>query len=546
MRRWAWCLGLVVAVAAGGTAGAGLPAASVLEGYIALRGGDAEGALDAFRRALADDPDSAAIRAEIIRILGSRKDYDDALTVVDDGLRRRPEHPELLLLRARLLRALDRPGEAAAAAKRAAEVGGSEEAYGLAVRLLEAGGRADDALALTARWSEAHPDDPEAWFARGRILIRRGDADGAHRALRKVLGLDPNHRAGLRALAALEEDQDNLAAAEALYRRVIEANPHDVEARFRLGQLLIKQDRAAEAVEEFQAAERWSGGNANLRFQLGLLLLQSDRAAEAETVFLAMAKANGDDVRAWYLLGVSRLAQEKYPEAIEALDRVPPTALSYPDALIRKAFALQGLERREEARSLLRGWLDDHPADEEVRLALAGLFEEEGDYRSAADLIESYLAGHETDNAKVYFTLGVLYDKLKDWRRSAEYMKQCLDRDPDDAHALNYLGYTYAEHGVNLEEAERLILRAIELKPDNGFIIDSLGWVYFRQGRYDEAVATLKKALETAPEDPVIWEHLGDAYLALGDGDQARDAYRKALDLSPDSEEVQRKLEDLR
>jgi len=145
-----------------------------------------------------------------------------------------------------------------------------------------------------------------------------------------------------------------------------------------------------------------------------------------------------------------------------------------------------------------------------VALALAGLWEDEGEYRTAVDLLEAFIARYEATNASLYFTLGVLYDKLKDWRRSVEYMKRSLELKPDDPHALNYLGYTYAEHGVNLDEAERLILRALEFKPEDGFITDSLGWVYFQQGRYGDAVETLRLAISRAPEDPVIWEHLGD------------------------------------
>ena len=345
--------------------------------------------------------------------------------------------------------------------------------------------------------------------------------------------------------AVLEEEAGNLEAAEGLYRRVIEVNPHSVEARLRLGQILLRGGAVDEAVKVFEAAERWSGGDPGLRFRLGVLLLQFDRPGEAEKVFRDMAEGHRDDSQARYLLGVSLLAQEEYAEAIEVFARIGPDDAQHSDALVRRAIALGSLERGAEARALLEARLTEAPQDEEVALALAGLFEDGGEYRAAVELLEAFVGRAEVENARVFFTLGVLHDKLKDWQTCAEYMKRSLKLRPDDAHALNYLGYTYADQGVNLEEAERLILRALELRPQDGFITDSLGWVYFKQERFEEAVTILRRAVESAPKDPVIWEHLGDALWKLGKPEQALEAYRKTLEISPDTGSAREKVEQL-
>jgi tetratricopeptide (TPR) repeat protein len=545
MRKIALLIGLLAAA----TPAPARPSAAVtplMRAYVAQRSGDLDGALEAFLEALEIDPDSVAIRLEAARILGSKKRYDEALTLAEAGIGRRREDPQLHLLKARLLEILGRLEDAAAAAQEAAETGAGNDAYLLAVRLLERLDRHEEALATAGLWAQASPDSPEPHFARGRILARRGDSDQARQSLGRALQIDPNHRVSLRVMAGIEDQAGNLGVAGTLYRRVIAANPHDVESRFRLGQILVKQDRVDEAVKVFEAAERWGGSDPALRIRLGVLLLQADRAADAEDVFRAMARTNSGDTQARYLLGVALLSQEKHEEALDAFSRIPEGSPEYSDAVVRRAIALEGLGREDEAQGLLEDWLVDHPDDEEVLVALAGLREGEGDYRAAADLLESYLARQSTANARVLFTLGVLYDKLKDWRESAEYMKRSLELEPDDPHALNYLGYTYAEHGVYLDEAERLILRALELKPDDGFITDSLGWVYHKQGRYKEAEETLRKAVERAPDDPVIWEHLGDTLRALGDTQAAREAYEKTLEVSPETESARRKLEELR
>ena len=108
-------------------------------------------------------------------------------------------------------------------------------------------------------------------------------------------------------------------------------------------------------------------------------------------------------------------------------------------------------------------------------------------------------------------------------------MKQVLKIEPDNADALNFLGYTYADLGQNLQEAKKLVAKALEISPDDGYIVDSMGWVYFKLGEYEKALGYLKRAVELAPKDPVIREHLGDAYLKTGDPEKALETYRISL-----------------
>jgi len=125
-------------------------------------------------------------------------------------------------------------------------------------------------------------------------------------------------------------------------------------------------------------------------------------------------------------------------------------------------------------------------------------------------------------------------------------MKKVLEINPDNADALNYIGYTYAEQGVNLDRAEEMVKKALRLKPRDGYIIDSLGWVYFKKGDYKKAVRHLEEAEAYASEDPLIKEHLGDAYLKADLKDRALEMYERALVLEPDKDELKKKIETLR
>jgi Flp pilus assembly protein TadD len=121
-----------------------------------------------------------------------------------------------------------------------------------------------------------------------------------------------------------------------------------------------------------------------------------------------------------------------------------------------------------------------------------------------------------------------------------------LEIKPDNAQALNYIGYTYADRGINLDEAEALIKQALQLKADDGYITDSLGWVYFKKGDFEKAVAELEKAQHLAPDDPVIAEHLGDAYAKRNANEKAIQMYERALKLDPKKAELQDKIKKLR
>jgi tetratricopeptide (TPR) repeat protein len=520
--------------------------APALRGFYLEAAGDREGALAALRDAVAADAESVELRGALAELLvGSRK-LDGALALLDEGLARRPGQPRLLLFRARLQDLMGRREEAAATALEAAAKGAGDEGYGLAVRLLELTGKAAEAEEAARRWAAESPKSADPLLAMGQLKLTRGDKEGARDALTRALELSPGHLESLRTLAGLEEEAGHGEAAAALYRKVVDSNPHDAEARFRLAQLLLKLGRTDEALALLTESQRWTGSDPALALRLGVLFLQADRAAEAETVLRPYAQAHGEDSRGLYLFGVTLLAQKKYEEALAVLGRIPKGAEEYPDALSRRAAALEGLGKREESVKLLEDWLSEHPDDEEVAVSLADLHDDHGNPRAGVDLLERLLARKPSQNPRFYFALGILYDKLKDWAKSVEYMKRSLALAPDDPVVLNYLGYTYADQGVNLEEAEKLVRRALDLKPDDGAITDSLGWVYYKQGRKADAVAALRKAVELSPKDAVIWEHLGDALRAAGDVKGAREAYRKAVEADPGYEAAKKKLEELR
>ena len=152
----------------------------------------------------------------------------------------------------------------------------------------------------------------------------------------------------------------------------------------------------------------------------------------------------------------------------------------------------------------------------------------------------------DSKNIELIFLLGVIYEEIDEFDNFLIQMAKVIKVDPKHANALNYIGYTLAEKGIRLNDAEKYIKRALEVKPSSGHIIDSLGWLYYKKGDYDKAVKELERAMTFLPEDPVIAEHLGDAYIKTRNLRKALAVYEKAVSLDPNNKDLNLKLEKLK
>lgn len=143
----------------------------------------------------------------------------------------------------------------------------------------------------------------------------------------------------------------------------------------------------------------------------------------------------------------------------------------------------------------------------------------------------------------INYYIGSLYERKKDIVMAEKYFKKSIEFNPEHADAYNYLGYMWAEQGINLEESTKFIQKALDIDPNNGAYIDSLGWSYYQRGMIFEAIEELKKAVKFLDKDPVIREHLGDAYHKMGKVEEAINEWKRAYIMDPHSESLKTKLE---
>jgi tetratricopeptide (TPR) repeat protein len=278
--------------------------------------------------------------------------------------------------------------------------------------------------------------------------------------------------------------------------------------------------------------------------------LAGDGVVDAGQLYLQLALLVRPDFSvAQYALGELYDQLKNYEQANTAFERVPRESPLWLNAQLRKAYDLNSLERVEEAKSLLVELIKAYPDDMRSYYTMGNLLRGNKEYAAAVDYygkaIER-LGATEKSQWSVYYARGVCYERVKDWPKAEADLRKALELDPNQELTLNYLGYSWVDQSLNLKEAMDLIRRAVQLRPNDGYFVDSLGWAYYRQKDFDQAVKQLERAVELKPDDPVINDHLGDAYWHVGRQLEAKFQWKQALDLKPEAEEeakIKKKLE---
>jgi tetratricopeptide (TPR) repeat protein len=290
------------------------------------------------------------------------------------------------------------------------------------------------------------------------------------------------------------------------------------------------------------------------------ILIDSPQAGAAEVLYglgAALGRRGGEDLGLIYLqlslylvpshqLALLSLADLyeglKKPElAIKTYERMPPNSPLERSALIQRAIDLDGSDRSDEAKAALEKLIAASPSDIEAIMALGNLLRGRKQFAECGDVYSKGLATMPVPDKSawtLFYFRGICYERSKQWPKAEADLKKALELFPDQPHVLNYLGYSWIDKGMNLDEGMAMIKRAVEQRADDGYIVDSLGWAYYRIGKYEEAVKELDRAVELKPEDPTINDHLGDAYWKVGRTVEARFQWAHARDLGPEAEDL--------
>ncbi len=568
---------------------------ATMKAMLLEREGKRGDALAAYEEALAAASDSVFLLTRVARLRLDQGSAEAALAVAERAAQLAPKDAEVQMTLAQALWGVGDATRANLMIEHVLELSPKDD-NALAAMAQQYFNQADWAPA--ARWFEEllkrDPDRLPVRHALGLCRLRLGQYDAAIEQFRKVLEKYPNRETYL-AMAEAMEGKGDLSDAVKLYTWMAHGQKDDVESRRRLARLLVKfgspQDHHAAAqwyedilriipddeealrqmaylrftFKEYTKAEEYlskalaahpdSAEGQRLALQMGSAYLQLVKdASGALHVFQMLKQATPDSPLADKGLGLAYLTMNQRPQAIAAFEsacRQAPDALDLHVNLIelyrRERNFEAMLTHLDEAARLVAGASGE---DDKKRLifvhdvrAEALLELKRYDQARAAAQAALALDPEDEDACMLLAQTYLEQDQLPEAEKIA---RDFLSRQPQNAHMLNFLGYSLADKNLRLEEAEQLIRRALDLAPDNGSIVDSLGWVLYRKGRYGEAIAELERAARLSPDSPEIIDHLGDAYWAAKRPQQARQQWQRALELNPSNKQVEEKIANLK
>ena len=504
-------------------------------------------ALEEVQKALALKPDSPGLEFSLARLYIKTQKIPEALDHVRRALELDPKFQDGYYLLAEIHISQGRWEGALEAYQKLAALNPRDEEilFNLGVLYLQLK-KTNQGLEQFQKLVDVNPNSEKGHYFLAKIHQDLKQYDRARHHFQETIKINPNHENAYLGLGTLFDITEQPKQAMTIYQKVLQINPGNLEAQEKAGDQYLKQGKFEAGHELLQALKKNAGRDFDTRFRIGIIYLENKRFDQAASEFSELLAERPAEDRVKYFLANTWIEQRQYGKAEEILGSISRPSDYYPQSLILKSYILEKEKKIKEAIQLLQSALMMMPKKIELYLALASLYEQDNHLQESKKIL---LEGIEMDPdlAELYFRLGALLDKMGQKKESLNQLKTAVKKDPFHVQALNYLGYTYAERGSNLDEAETLIKRALKFRPNDGFILDSLGWVYFKKKKYDEALIELEKAWKLAPNDPVIGEHLGDAFGKKNNWEKALKTYRRVLELTPpnkDKEAVLKKIKE--
>lgn len=503
--------------------------------------GRTEEAIAAYSEVLRHQPDQFFLARKTAHLLAREGRQEEALALLEESLERNAGHPYAHISLSEYL-ATYHGGDPVGLA-RAIEVVENAVAlfpdnpavYEHLVKLLVSADRRDDARAAVMTAAKRDNDDPHFWLRLGRLAVRvmpssenggTPDTSLVDGIYAKALDFSEGKAEVIEKVAEYYHAAGQLDRAISAYAGILQSQPDRLDLRERLARAYGAKGDGEKEIETYRSIVEIDPENADIHKRIAGILLQSERHKEAIPhlqAALSITKGSAEEYRALGAMMIDLKEHEASVEFLEAAAYLFPEAADFPFLL---TFAFAGGERWEEALKQFEKTLDlageaqPHLLNEHFYFRYAAAHERHGNFGKAEDL----------------------------FRKTIEMIAK---NDPNDenqeftATVYNYLGYMWLENDMKIDEAGELIKTAVELDPDSGAIADSLGWFYFKKGKYEEAKDELLRA-ETLieQEDAVIYDHIGQVFHQLGDREKAVEYLEKAVALDPEKEEYAERLDE--
>ncbi len=378
-----------------------------------------------------------------------------------------------------------------------------------------------------------NPDNSNAhvaWYYLGRVRLEdnKDDVGGrAEYAFQQAMTLKPSFVDPLLSLGALFESTGRKEKALNLFANYQEKYGPNATVAETLSQIYLEKEQFNKALEQFAIIEAADPEDLNARVKIAFILIQEKRYNEAilklEDLLGRMPSA--DKVR--FYLGAVYEEVKNYKAAVPHFLKIQVGSPFFAESRVHASYLYKLIGQSDKAVSTIEDAIKDMPDHAPFYTLYASHLDDRREFAKAATMLKDAVKRFP-QNAQLQYFLGNMYDHLGDRKATIDQMKIVLAIDENYVQALNYLAYTYAETGAELDSAEKLARRALELKPQDGYVMDTLGWVLFKRGSFEESVKVLEDAHRLQPDEAIIADHLGDAYYYFRMPERAKRLYEKA------------------
>jgi tetratricopeptide (TPR) repeat protein len=554
--------------------------------------GDSDGALTLMKKALDYNRDSSDVHLELAMLLGDAGKSQDAIAYAQEAARLDPQNPapHWVLARLYLGARLNLNGEFGKAVQELETIRDLDPKNGNVYFLL--GGvyqelnEPEKSIQAYEKYQEIARDSDSGYFEIARYYSEHGNPEKAIDYLKKGLELRPDSLNSLSLLGKIYSDLGRTQQVISIYRKlnhltednpdlkqylasllyeegeypeagelledVLGKNPGNGEAAILLGRVYIEQKKFSKALEILQSV---GDKNPDLRkkalFHTGIAYKDNNEFPKAIKIFSDLLKETPDDTEEnrnnrllfqYHLISI----YQKEGKNAEAVSIAKENYDRNPENLRQGIFYAQTLAdagETDKSLQLLNSLLESNPSETDLYIHMSQIYIKAKRYREAEKILlqaEEVAAPDEATGERLKLQRVTVYESRKDYDRAESLLKEILEKNGTNAGALNYLGYMLADRGVRLGEAVDYVRKALEIDPENGAYLDSLGWAYFKLNDLKNAETYLLKAGKREKDDPVINDHIGDLYFKTGDYEKARSFWMESMRLSSDPEEIEK------
>ena len=504
-----------------------------LAAQAAIKDGELAMAIELLSALLKKDPTALKPHLQLLELLLNANQYDQAKQHISELL----QHDELAEekreeLQLALIRTQAAQGQADTALLGLEAFLSTHpnhlRAYTLQSKLLASLKRYDDALATLDKAIQVK-ELAEFRLIQAQLFIKKHNILAAKKSLMRMQKLAPHHHTPILLLSSIALREGNTEQAESLLRKFLSQQPGAIRISQALAQLLLRDKRPAEAITIYRNAATHSNNHPDILHALGMIYFQINDYTEAEKIFRQLLNIKPDDSSRFYL-AASLEALGRIPEARSIYQNLDPASRLATEAQLRLTAIDIINDDIQQATTRLKDILNNKPAHLDALLMLSTIRLNQNKHQLLLDETKDIMAAAKLP-AQLLFNRAVAFEQLKQYDQVESMLNRVIKAKANHAEAMNFLGYTYAIQGIKLDKAEALIQRALILKPNNGYYLDSLAWVYYKKGDFAKAISTQSKALEQISEDAVMHDHYGDMLWRYGNSKAARKAWKKAIAL---------------